>query len=106
MRRRSWTFASLLHYSHDVFFAHYQKFVAVNFDGLTSVFAEENFVADFDVWRVLLAAVVALARAYGQHFALIRLFGGGVRDHDAGGGLTLFFKTLNDYTVVQGAKFQ
>jgi hypothetical protein len=94
-----------LHHGHDVVFAHHHQLITVNLDGLASVFAEQNAVAHFQVNSVLFASVVAFAGADGEHFTLIGLLGGGVGDYDAGGGLTLFLKTLNDHAIVQGAKF-
>jgi hypothetical protein len=42
-----------------------------------------------------------LARAHGQDFALVGLFGGVVGDHDAGGGLGFVFQALDDHAIVQ-----
>lgn len=44
---------------------------------------------------------VALARADGDHFALVRLFTGGVGDDDAEGGGRFSSKTLDDDAVMQ-----
>src|SRR5947209_1459376 len=72
---------------HDVFFAHHQQLVAVDLHGRAGVLAEEHLVADLQVDGSDLAIIVLLARADGEHFALVRLLGGGVGDDDAGGGL-------------------
>jgi len=68
---------------------------------LAGVLAEQHAITHLYVRGVLLAAVVTLARADGQDFALIRLFTSGIRDHDAGSGGALGFDALNDHTVVQ-----
>src|SRR3990167_2302207 len=52
----------------------------------------------------LVAVVLLLAGADGQHFTLIGLFSGVVRDHDAGGGRGFAFDTLDDHAIVQRAK--
>lgn len=57
---------------HDVFFAHDQQLIAVNFDGLAGVLAEQDAVAHFDIQRTDFAVVENLAIAYGKDFALIR----------------------------------
>ena len=57
--------------------------------------------ADLHVQRDRIALVVFLARADGQHFALIRLFSGGVRNDDARSGLGFVVQALHDHAVVQ-----
>ena len=52
-----------------------------------------------------LAVFQDLAFADGLDFALIGLFGRGVGDDDAGGGLALFFQPLDDDAVVQRTNF-
>ena len=58
-------------------------------------------VAGLDAHGDDLAVVIGLAGADGDDFALRRLLGGGVGDHDAAGGLALFFEALDDHAVVQ-----
>src|SRR5688500_10441239 len=70
-----------------VVFLHDQQLVAVDLDGLARVLAEQDAVADLDVHGDQVALVALLARADGQNFALIRLFGGVVGNDDARGGL-------------------
>jgi len=53
---------------HDVFFAHDQQLIAVNFDGLAGVLAEQDAVAHFDIQRTDFAVVENLAIAYGKDF--------------------------------------
>jgi hypothetical protein len=95
--------AALLRYDgHDVFLAHNKELFTINLNGRAGVLAEQNLVANFHVnWRNF-AVFVFLAWANGEHFTLVWLLSGGIRDNDAGGGLPLFFKTLDDHTIVQG----
>jgi hypothetical protein len=75
-REKAEGLASGLDDAHDVFFAHDEQFLAIDLDGLAGVLAEQNAVTHLDVHRDL-AVLVTLARADGQDFALIGLFGGG-----------------------------
>src|ERR1700743_2105764 len=111
MRRPAWSAKRrlrarclLLDDGEEVFFAHHEQFVAVDLDGLAAVLAEQHAIADLDVQDDEVALVIALARAHGQDFALIRLLGGGVGDDDARGGLGFLFQALDDNTVVQRTK--
>jgi hypothetical protein len=49
--------------------------------------------------------VVLLAWAYGQDFALIRLFSGAVGNHDARGSFGFVFDAFNDHAVCQRTQF-
>src|SRR5512139_2430144 len=93
------------HDGHDVFFAHHEQFLAVDLDGGARVLAEEDLVADLHVDGEELAFLVLLAGADGHDFALVGLLGGGVGDHDPGGGLPLLFQALDDHAVVQRTQF-
>jgi hypothetical protein len=95
----------LLDDSEEVFFAHHQQLIAIDLDGLAAVLAEQDPVADADVQRNEIALVIALARADGQDFTLIGLFGGVVGDDDSGSGLGFLFKALDDHTIMQRTKF-
>src|SRR3954469_16950405 len=65
----------------------------------TAVLAVENGVADLDVERdPLLAVVVEPARADSEDLALLRLLLGGVRDDQAGGRRLLGVERLDDDT--------
>ncbi len=48
-------------YCTDMFFAHYEKLITVDFYSLTSIFSEENAVSNFDVGGIQLAAIVTLS---------------------------------------------
>src|ERR1700704_2745422 len=95
----------LLDDSEEVFFAHHQQFVAVDLDGLAAVFAEQDAIAHLDVQGDEIALVIALARADGQDFTLVRLLGGVVGNDDARGGLGFLLQALDDHAIVQRTKF-
>src|SRR5471032_1503108 len=89
---------------HDVFFAHDHQFLAVHFDGLAGVFAEQDAVAYFDIQRTDFAVVEDFAIADGQDFALIRFFGGCVRNDQVGGSFGFLVEAFDDDAIVQRAK--
>src|SRR5476649_408841 len=89
---------------HDVFFAHDHQFLAVNFDGLAGVFAEQDAVAYFDIQRTDFAIFQNLAIADGEYFALIRFFSGRIRDDQAGRSFGFLVEAFDDYAIVQRAK--
>src|SRR2546422_11752578 len=62
-------------------------------------------VSDLDVERHELAFVGPLSLADRRDLALVGLLGRGVRDDDAGRGLLLLVKTLDDYAIVQRTDF-
>src|SRR5581483_1183514 len=67
-------------------------------------FAEQDGVADLEVDRDELAALVAAAVAGGDDLALRRLFLRGVGNDDAGFGLIVGIDAAHDNAIVQGAK--
>src|SRR5690242_2675151 len=77
---------SSLNHRQDVFFAHDQKLLAVDFHFGTAVLAEQDPVALLDGDRTDFAVLENLAVAGGDDFAANRLFGGRIGDHDAAGG--------------------
>src|SRR5207342_1624072 len=70
----------------DVVFLHHQVFGAVELHFGAAVLAEQDLVADLDLGGTDVAVVEDLAVTDGDDFALDRLLGGGVRDHDAARG--------------------
>ncbi|EOB45323.1 hypothetical protein NM69155_2157 [Neisseria meningitidis 69155] len=84
----------------DVFFAHHQQLFAVGFYGLAAVFAEDDFVADFDIQRTARAVFTDFARAHGDDFAHIGFFGGRTRQNDARCGFLFSFQAFDDDAVV------
>ena len=74
--------------------------IAVEFDLLAGVLAEQDRVARFHVERHPLTVVADLAVARGDHGAPLRFFLGGIRDDDAADLLFAFVEALNEYPVV------
>ena len=76
--------------------------IAVDLDLLAAVLAVDDDVADLDVERdTLLAVVVALALADGDDLALLRLLLGGVGEDQTGLGLLLGLRRLDDHAIAQ-----
>src|SRR5690349_16583819 len=94
----------LLNHRQDVFFAHDQKFLAIDLDLGAAVLAEQHLVTLLDGDRTDLAVFEDLAVAGGDDFAANGLLGSGVRNHDAAGGDLLLLQALDDHAVVQGAQ--
>src|SRR6185437_15582891 len=88
----------------EIVFAHDEQFLAIDLDLGTGILAEQHLVAGLDRHRADLAVFLDLAGAHGDHFALDRLFGRGVGDDDAAGGLGFRLEALDDDTVVQWTK--
>jgi len=77
-----------------------QVFLVFDFDLAPAVFAEQNTVANGNIERYALA-LLALAGADSDHFALLRLLFCTVRDDNAALDGFLFFNALHDHTVVE-----
>src|SRR5699024_7932948 len=60
-----------------------------------------DFVANGDIEWDAIAVIVDPARAHGDDFPLLRLFLGGVRDHEPGRCGLLCFDRLDDYPVFE-----
>src|SRR4029077_19881015 len=82
-------------YSHNVALLHYEILDIINFDLSARPFAEQNAIADLDVDRNELAALVAAARADGRYPALLRFLPGGVGNDYAAGALRLCLDALD-----------
>ena len=95
----------LLDHTHDVFFTHHEVLGALDLDGLTGIFAEEDLVALLHVQRTHFAVFQQLAGANGNDFAAIGLLGRRIGNDDARGGLPLLFEALDDDSIVQGGGF-
>jgi hypothetical protein len=94
----------LLNDSNDVVFAHDEHFFVVDLDVLSGVFAEKNFLADFDVHRDAFAVIANLAGANSNDFPTLGFFLGRFRDdYPASRFLLGFFQTLNEHTITQGS---
>ena len=83
-------------HAHDVFLAHDEEFIALHFHGLAGILSEQHLVAGLDVERDHFAAVIPLALADGDDFALVGFLGRGVGNDDAAGRLELFLVALDD----------
>src|SRR5215510_4338143 len=79
--------------------AHDQVLVAVQFDFLAGVLAEEDGVPFLDVERDALV-LLALAESHRDDSALLRFLLGGVRDDDPANLLFAFFEALDDHTIM------
>src|SRR6266404_3636669 len=90
---------------HDVALFHDEVLNAIDFDLGARPFAEQDAVADLDVDRDELAALVAAARSNGDDLALLRLLLGGVGNDDATSGLRLGIDSLDDNAVVKRSEF-
>src|SRR5436190_6979578 len=94
----------LLDHGEEVLFAHHQELVAIDLDGLAAVFAEQDAIALLDVHGDDVAAVIALAGADRQDFALVRLLGGGVGNDDSGRGLGFLLHAFDDHAIGERTK--
>src|SRR5690348_6425554 len=92
--------------AHDVGLLHDQELLAVELDLGARPLAEQHLVADLEIDRDQLSALVASTRPDGDHLALLRLLLGAVRNDDAAGGLFLGFDAAHDDAVVQGTEFR
>src|SRR2546425_4461201 len=90
--------------SHQVFFAHDQKFLAVDLDLGAGILAEQHLVAGLDCERVHFAVFEDLAVADRDDLALDRLFGCGVGNDDAAGRLGFGLQALDDHAIMQWTK--
>src|SRR6516164_3017815 len=91
--------------AHDVALLHDQQLLAVDLDLGARPLAEQDAVADLDIDRDQLAALIAAARANGDDFALGGLFLGRVGNDDAASGLLLSFDALDHDAVVKRTEF-
>jgi len=88
-------------YPHNVALLHYEVFDTIDLDLGARPFAEQDAVADLDVNRDELAALVAAPGANGGYLALLRFLLGGVGNDYTAGGLCLGFDALDDNAVVK-----
>src|ERR1700761_2488380 len=91
--------------AHDVGLLHDEELFAVDLYLVAAPLAEQDPVAGLEIERNELAAFVSGARANRDHFALLRLLLGGVRDDDAALRLFLAFNATDDDAVMQGTEF-
>jgi len=77
----------------------------IDFDLGARPSAEQNAVADLDVDRDELTALVAAPGSNDSNCALLRLLLGGIRNDYAAGGLCLGIDSLDDNAVVKRSEF-
>src|SRR6266853_879810 len=90
---------------HNVALFHDEVLNAIDFDLGARPFAEQDAVADLDVDRDELAALVAATGSNGDDLALLWLLLGGVGNDDATSGLRLGIDSLDDNAVVKRSEF-
>jgi hypothetical protein len=89
----------LLDNSKQIVFFHDEQLVAVDFDGLTAVFAKQNTVTHLNAQGFGLALVIGFARAYRQDFTLVWLFSGAIWNHNPRGSFGFAVNAFHDYAV-------
>src|SRR5215468_967644 len=94
-----------LEHAHDVGLLHDQELLAIDLDLGAGPLAEQHAVADLEVDRDELAALVAAARADGDHFALRGLFLGGIGNDDPACRLLFCVDALDHDAVVKRTEF-
>src|SRR5215218_5696627 len=90
---------------HNVALFHYEVLDAIDFDLGARPFAEQDAVADLDVDRDELAALVAAAGSNSDDLALLWLLLGGVGNDYATSGLRLGVDSLDDNAIVKRSEF-
>src|SRR5262249_25146850 len=90
---------------HQVAFLHDHVLDAVELDFGPRPLAEQHSVADLDVDRDELAALIATAGADGNDLPFLRFFLCSIRDDDAATRLLLSFNPLNDDAIVKWTEF-
>src|SRR5215831_9801895 len=90
---------------HQVAFLHDHVLDAVELNFGTRPLAEQHSVADLDVDRDELAALVATTRADGNDLPFLGFFLRGIRDYDAATALLFSFDPLDDDAIVKWTEF-
>src|SRR5215467_12710598 len=105
-RSRGFPFGGAAKNSQNFFFPHNDEVFAIQLDLGTGVLAEQDAVAFLHIERTNLAFLVDLSLAGGDHFSLLRLVFGGIRNDDStASGFRLFHATNQD-AVVQRSEFR
>src|SRR5262249_60545256 len=91
--------------SHQVPLLHDYVLDAVDLDFSALPLAEQHSVADLDVDRDELAALVATPWADGNDLPFLGFFLGGIWDDDAAAGLLFSFDPLDDDAIVKWTEF-
>jgi hypothetical protein len=90
---------------HNVALFHDEVLDVIDFDLGAGPFAEQDAVANPDIDRDELAALVAAAGSNGDDLALLWLLLGGVGNDNATSGLRLGIDSLDDNAVVKRSEF-
>src|SRR5215471_7106282 len=96
--------SSFHQHPHQVAFLHDHVLDAVELDFGPRPLAEQHPVADLDVDRDELAALIATTWADGNDLSFLRFFLRGIRNDDAAAGLLFSFYPLDDDAIVERAK--
>src|SRR5262245_24590691 len=97
--------SSFHQHAHQVAFLHDHVLDAFELDFGPRPLAEQHPVADLDVDRDELAALIATTGADGNDLPFLGFFLGGIRDDDAATGLLFSFDPLDDDTIVKWTEF-
>jgi hypothetical protein len=97
--------SSFEQHPHQVAFLHDHVLDAVELDLGPRPLAEQHPVADLDINRDELAALIATTRADGNDLSFLRFFLRGIRDDDAAAGLLFSFDALDDDAIVKWTEF-
>ena len=93
-----------LHHGKQVVFFHDQQLVAIDLDGLTTVFAKQTRSPTL-TFKAITSPLSFLRLGLRRDFTLIRLFSRGVGDHNARGGLGFASIRLTITRSCGGTKF-
>src|SRR5579872_210098 len=91
----------LLDDAEDFFLTHNQELFAIDLDFGAGILAEQDFVTGFNVERENLPFVVRFTLADGDHFALLRLFLGAIRNNDAPANRLRLFETADENPIME-----
>src|SRR5262249_55642781 len=97
--------SSFHQHPHQIAFLHNHVLDAVELDFGPRPLAEQHPVADLDVDRDELAALIPTTRADGNDLSFLGFFLGGIRDDDAASGLLFSFDPLDDDAIVKWTEF-
>src|SRR5215831_13717005 len=97
--------SSFHQHPHQVAFLHDHVLYAVELDFGPRPLAEQHPVADLDVDRDELAALIATTRANGNDLSFLRFFLRSIRNDDAAAGFLFSFDPLDDDAIVKWTEF-
>src|SRR6266567_7474092 len=97
--------SSFHQHPHQVAFLHDQVLDAVELDFGPRPLAEQHAVADLDIDRDELAALIATTRSDGNDLPFLRFFLRGIRDDDAATAFLFSFDPFDDDAIVKWTEF-